>query len=95
MMSEDMSVASGTSPVSGYSCHCVPKIVLFEVMCTYGASGFKVKSLGMYEKFLSSEDPTTFTSPKSFASFMAFFDHVPVFTYSAALPGCMKFMGIM
>src|SRR5260370_37516203 len=45
-MSEDMSAASGTSPVSGMAVHCVPSIVLLVQMCRYEASDENLISSG-------------------------------------------------
>jgi hypothetical protein len=35
--SDEASLTSGASPTSGSVCHCVPSMVLFDVMCAYAA----------------------------------------------------------
>ena len=79
-MSEDVSDTSGTVPTSGRYCHSVPKMVLFDVMCTKAAFGSSFNSFcfGTRVKFSLSVDAATFTAPTRFASFAAFCDHAPV-----------------
>ena len=78
-MSEDASHTSGAS-TSGKSCHCVPKIVLFDVMCTKLAPSAYSMPSGMRSKFVSALDAATVGVPRICASLSAFFDHVPVTT---------------
>ncbi len=79
-MSDEASLMSGASPTFGSRCHCVPSIVLFEVMCTYAAPGVRAisESSGMRLKLSASEVAAIFTVPTFFASFAALSVHVPV-----------------